>query len=759
MQTRFILLLLFPCVVCGGQSVLTTPTGTSESIPRSSTAPGAGVAQEPVQEHTPAGSTPPDGLRTVRESTAPHANVEIPSPTRTAGPLQAESEFERFAEDATGHSLPVYGRQLFDEVPTTFSPVEQVPAPADYVLGPGDELLIRAWGKIDLDSRVTLDRNGQINLPKVGVLTLAGLRYDQVEGYLHTAIGALFKDFELNVTLGKLRSIQIFILGSARQPGSYTVSSLTTLVDALFASGGPSANGSMRHIELRRGIRTLVDFDIYDLIRRGDMSQDLPLLPGDVIYIFPVGPQVAISGDVNEPGIYELKGDTTVAAALKDAGGVTSLASAKRVLVERIEAHSSRQVVELALDAAGSNSLLQDGDLLRIFPLSPRFENAVTLRGNVAQPGRYVWKPGMRVSDLIPSRYALVTREYWNRQNHVVPGSADQQFAASHTEMMTDVAQNNAEINWDYAVIERLDGHDLSNRLIPFHLGAAIDTPASSENKELESGDVLTIFSRTDIDLPIDKHSAFIRVSGEVNAPGVYRVNAGENLRDVVQQAGGLTAHSYLYASVFTRVSARHAQEEQLRQSAEQMQKELIGRYANSVPPPGQTAGDQQAQLALQEAALAKLTAIAPTGRVVLDMKPDAGTLADVPDFPLEDGDTLFIPSRLNTVQVAGAVYNANAFRYEPEKRLISYLNDAGGATREADSKHMYVIRADGRVLSRQSRNSHMHGKYEDLKLLPGDAIFVPAKLRVPSRLNDLLQATQLSSQVALTAAALSVVK
>jgi protein involved in polysaccharide export with SLBB domain len=178
---------------------------------------------------------------------------------------------------------------LFDEVPTTFAPVERVPVPADYVLGPGDELLIRAWGKIDLDSRVTVDRNGQVYLPRIGTLNVAGLRYDQLEGYLHAAISALFKDFELNVALGQLRSIQIFVLGSARQPGAYTVGSLSTLVNALFASGGPSATGSMRHIQLRRGNQMLAEFDMYDLVQKGDKSHDVPLLPGDVIYIPPIG--------------------------------------------------------------------------------------------------------------------------------------------------------------------------------------------------------------------------------------------------------------------------------------------------------------------------------------------------------------------------------------------------------------------------------------------------------------------------------------
>jgi protein involved in polysaccharide export with SLBB domain len=746
---------------------------------------------------------------------------------RIVGPLTQKSEFEKFAEDAIGRPLPVYGRQLFDEVPTTFAPVEHVPVPADYVLGPGDELLIRAWGKIDLDSRVTVDRNGQIYLPKVGSLTVAGLRYEQAEGYLHSAIGALFKDFELNVAMGQLRSIQIFVLGSARQPGGYTVSSLSTLVDALFASGGPSATGTMRHIQLRRGGQTLSEFDIYDLMQKGDKSHDVRLLPGDVIYFPSIGAQVAISGDINVPGIYELKGETTVGAALQGAGGMTSLADAERVVLERIENHSSRQVEEFPLDALGQGHLLRDGDLLRVFPLSPKFENAVTLRGNVAQPGLYAWKEGMRISDLIPSRAFLITRDYWNRENHVVPRistrpfrdprtdqfrdqqtgqsvdlSADQygnprtdqfgnaqedqygnqrtdqpgnaqvgqsgilrtnqsgnqsngQSGNSRTPIIDTVGQISAEINWEYALIERLDERDLSTHLIPFRLAGAIDNPTSQDNQLLKAGDVVTIFSRADLELPMEKHASFIQVGGEVNAPGVYRVNPGETLRDVVKQAGGLTPHSYLYASILTRVSARQAQEKQLQQSTEQMQRELTAKFANAVPQTGQTGADQQAQLAMQQAALARLASIKPTGRVVLDMKPGAETIADMPAFPLEDGDTFYIPPRLSTVEVAGAVYNANALRYEPGKRLIAYLNDAGGATREADPRRIFVIRADGTVVSRQSRNSHSHGSYGNLKLLPGDAIIVPEKLRVSNGLQTFSNYAQIISGAAMTGAVL----
>jgi protein involved in polysaccharide export with SLBB domain len=846
MTQKLFLFVVLSCTFCKAQSVLTTPTESTRSVPGSQNTPSTGAASAPMRSPQQTGErTDSDGI--------PFSPVPAPIrlPYRIVGPLTTKSDFERFAEDGTGHRLPVYGRRLFDEVPTTFAPVERVPVPADYVLGPGDELLIRAWGKIDLDSRVTVDRNGQVYLPRIGTLNVAGLRYEQVEGYLHAAISALFKDFELNVALGQLRSIQIFVLGSARQPGAYTVGSLSTLVNALFASGGPSATGSMRHIQLRRGNRLLAEFDMYDLVQKGDKSHDVPLLPGDVIYIPPIGAQIAVSGSVNEPGIYELKAQTTVAAALEGAGGLTSLAGAERVLLERVDHHSTRRVEEFPLDTAGLARLLEDGDVLRVYPLSPKFENAVMLRGNVAQPGRYVWKEGMRVSDLIPSRDFLITRDFWNRQNQPGPRSTDHPFGPqrggqfgnqrsdeggnrltdpygnqrtdqsdyqpsdqygnprtgqtgnrsmekfedqstdqssnqgtnqledqpgnhlgnqrddvspasdrsenSRSTMIASVGQNNAEINWEYAVIERLDDHDLSTRLIPFRLVNAIDNRTSPDNQVLRAGDVVTIFSRADLDLPTEKHASFVRVGGEVNAPGVYRVNPGETLRDLVGAAGGLTQHSYLYASILTRVSTRHAQEEELRQATEQMQRELFARYANATPTTGQTGADQQAQLTFQQAALARLSSIEPTGRVVLEMKSDAATAEDIPNFSLEDGDTFYIPPRLSTVQVAGSVYNANAFRHQPEKQLVAYLNDAGGATREADAKRIFVIHADGTVVSRQSRNSR--GGFEKLKLLPGDAIVVPEKLKISSRMNDLLQATQFMSQTALTAASLSVVK
>jgi protein involved in polysaccharide export with SLBB domain len=731
------------------------------------------------------------------------------------GPVSERSEFEVFAEDVAERPLPVYGRRLFSETPTTFAPVDRVPLPADYVLGPGDQLLVHAWGKINLDTAVTVDRNGQIFLPTVGTLTVAGLRYSEAEGYLHSAIARLYKGFELNVTIGQLRSIQIFVLGNVRQPGTYTISALSTLVNALFISGGPSATGSMRHIELRRDNQVLTDFDMYDLLRKGDKSHDARLLPGDVIYIAPAGPQVAVTGSAGQPGIYELKGETTIGDVLKDAGGLSNVAGTDRVLLERIENDGRRSVDRFPLNAGGFKRRVHDGDILEIFPISPQIENAVTLQGNVAHPGHYAWREGLRVSDLIPTRDSLIPRRYWNQQNHLVAPSANferwdgqtapaapgagslsressgtipgttsvdrnqrrlftgadpaenqpqqtdadadwlpQQDLPKPLDVMDELAQNSAEINWDYAAIERLDRRDLTTHLIAFNLGKALDDSASPDNQTLLPGDVITIFSRRDLPLPEEKHAAFVRISGEVNAPGIYRIRPGETLRDTVKRAGGITSRAYLYAAQLTRASARLAEEEQLKLSIDQMRRDLLSRYAASSTFGANNPSQQQAQFASQQAAIVQLSAVRPTGRVVLDMTPRAGAVQDIPDFPLEDGDSFYIPARLNTVQVAGAVYNQNAFRYEPRKRLAKYLADAGGATRQGDVKHIFLIRADGTVVSRQSPGGFWHEGFDKLALLPGDAIIVPAKLRSPNGfMQQIPFVSQMISQTALTGA------
>ena len=821
LRSRFLTLLFLGCTIHA--ATLAARSQSTFQTPAIST-------NEDVKTGRPAAF--PSRTNSTRDGRNLEPDFRIQPPLVTAEPVErtikvpeSKSDFQRFAEDEAGRDLPVFGRSLFNQVPSTFAPADQVPVPSDYAIGPGDEILISIWGKIDLDGSFIVDRNGQISLPKVGTLRIAGTHADQLESRIRDAVGVIYRDFQVNVTLGHLRSIQIYVTGSARQPGAYTVSALSTLVNALFASGGPSSTGSMRLIQLRRADRTIAEFDLYDLLRNGDKSHDHPLLNGDVIYIPAVGPQIAVLGSVNEPGIYELKQGSSVDSALRDAGGLTALAAVDKAIIERIEDHRARHVDEFPLDSVGLQHPVANGDLLRVFPLSPRFENSVTLRGNVFRPGRFPWHEGMRIADLIPNREILISRDYWNQRNHSLPIDSDNPFAADSAryrdqadagarmesefrsrditgpgwdntmdqgtdsserqqiELRSERPQNNAatqtrnrtlnsedtptiatigkitaEINWEYAVIERLDSRDLTAHLIPFRLATAIDDHASVDNQVLMSGDVITIFSRSDLELPMEKHAIFVRVGGEVAAPGVYRVQPGETLQDVVRKCGGLTAHAYLYASKFTRVSTRRAEEQQLRQASQQMQKDLIGRYASAAPTPGQTLMDQQAQLSLQQSTLAKLSTIKPDGRIVLQMKPTATTIDEIPPLQLEDGDALYVPPRLSTIQVEGSVYNPNAFRYQQDKLLKSYLNDAGGPTRDADKSRVFVIRADGTVISRQSSKAHFPSKFESLKMLPGDAIVVPERLKTPGGIKGILQATQGISQAAITAAALSAV-
>ena len=336
-------------------------------------------------------------------------------------PLDPPTEFQQMIANSIGKTLPIYGAKLFRNSPSTFAPLNMVPVTPDYVIGPGDELLIQVWGQVTLNSRYTVDRAGSIYVPQVGTLHVAGLTFAQMQDYLKAQMGRVFRNFDLNVNMGQLRSIHVFVVGQARRPGSYTISSLSTLTNALFATGGPTPQGSMRHIQLKRSGKVVVDFDLYDLLQRGDKSNDAQLLPGDVIYIPPVGPQVAVAGSVNTPAIYELKSasSSTVGDVLELAAGLTNVASGERVRVERVDERRMRSMTEISLDAQGRATVLHDGDLLELVAVVSQYKDAVTLRGNVANPGRYTWKPGMRVRDLLPDKDALITRDYWLKRSQL----------------------------------------------------------------------------------------------------------------------------------------------------------------------------------------------------------------------------------------------------------------------------------------------------------------------------------------------------
>ena len=734
-------------------------------------------------------------------------------------PQEPPTEFQRLIQTTTGQVLPIFGAGLFGGVPTTFAPVENIPVTPEYVLGPGDEIRLQVWGQVNQQGSFTVDRTGSIAVPQLGTIHVAGVRYSDLTEFLRSQLGRVYRNFDLNVNLGQLRSIQVFVVGQVRRPGSYTISSLSTLLNALFASGGPSSLGSLRDVQVKRGAETIIHFDLYDLLLRGDKSKDVRLEPGDVIFLPPVGPQVALLGSVNQPAIYELHGEelhggTDMAQLLELAGGASNLAAGSEVRLERIDANELRSFVQVERTNFGS-TMLRGGDIVTVLPIVDRFKNAVTLRGNVANPGRYQWHAGMHVLDLIPDREMLVTREYWRKRSQlglsdaggsmaaVSPTTAEGSLQVSSSVTpgagtaantganrtpstaanvprsgtsasgggssvaaalsgggslfapKTDVVLSAPDIDWSYAVIERQSEGDLKTSLIPFDLGKAVLGHDQAQNIELLPNDVVTIFSTADIRVPTAQQTRFVRLEGEFTGAGVYSVRPGETLRQLVQRAGGFTSDAYLYASEFTRLSTQRVERQRLNDYADQLEAQIAAVTASKN---AQALNDQDsaavaASATGARAAVTRLRQMEPVGRIVLQLKPDSEGVDKLPDLALEDGDRFIVPKIPANVYVTGQVYSANAFVFEPGRRTANYLKLAGGPDREADRRRAFVLRADGSVLSRQYAN------FEHALIYPGDTIVVPPVINKRAILRNLIDVSNVVGQLGIGVAAINLLR
>lgn len=718
------------------------------------------------------------------------------NPTARSRKPVMPSQFQRFVQESTGHLLPHFGAELFDN-PQTYAADSAVPAPSEYVLGQGDEVRIQIWGSVDYAGTHTIDRNGQISLPKIGTIRLNGVQLKDLDAHLRKNIGQVFNNVTVSASLGKLRSITIYVVGQAQQPGTYNLNSLSTLVNALFSSGGPSANGSMRGIQLKRGGKTITTLDLYDFIGQGDKSKDTALQPGDVIVIPPAGPRVALTGATDLGAIYEIKTGTTLQDILALGGGVPALASIQKALVERIDpaqAVAPRQIQNRELNAQGLAQTLNDGDIITLLPISPAFGNAVTLQGTVAQPIRNAWFKGMRVLDLIPDREALITADYYRRKNQLVQntteilvgqGSSGKELRAG-TRIDERVRNMVDQINWDYAVIERLSATDLRTELIPFNLGKALLNKDPAHNLLLNSGDVITIMGSNDLRLPTDRQTRLVRIEGEVVAPGIYQTQPGETLAQLITRVGGITPQAYLYGLEFTRETVRKQQQKNLdqviRRLEAQAQSANLTLTANlTADRISQAAALQQQQQAQQRAQIDKLKSMRSQGRVSLELdakllgaalrdqttkavnqpeKSIQNLLSQLPNVPLEDGDAILVPGLPAFVSAAGSVNNENVMIYKADRTVTDILR-AAGLTEDADVSEVFVLRADGSVLSR--RAASFFSSFESTLLMPGDTVIVPAKVDRESGYNILMRGlrdwTQIFSNLGIGAAAIKTLR
>jgi polysaccharide biosynthesis/export protein len=794
------------------------------SQPYSSTTPGA-----PLSRSFPIPSSFDDGgfdrASKSNGSFSRYDQTPDPRPLPTYSEKEPPTEFQRYVADSIGHVLPIYGSSLFEHVPATFAPLDRMPVSGDYRIAPGDELQLAIWGQMNFSRRLVVDRLGQIIVPEAGPLAVAGMTYTEVASVVKASLSHLYKNFDVSISLARLHTIQIFVLGEARRPGSYTVSSLSTLINAVFASGGPSSRGSMRSIQLRRGSQVLCEFDLYELLLAGDKSKDRLLQPGDVIFFPPAGPRIAIAGSVRRAAIYEVKPKTTVSEALQLSGGLSSMAARSQLIVERVADSGNLQEIHIHLHESGIQGVVVDGDILRMLPIVQRFQNTVTLRGNIADPGRFPWHEGMHLSDLIPNRESLLTRGYWKGRNglgageeqesppdsqaneteqaltqpQIEPGNltsadhsganaplkekpvefqdqtrltkGDSSFgAATETENVPTfrlfkprytIQPSVPEIDWEYGAIERTDRETLVSRTLAFNLGKLVLAHDSAQDLQLLPGDVVTIFSKADFSVPRSQTTVQIRLEGEVRMAGLYTIERGETLRHVLERAGGLTADAYVYGAQFTRESTRREQQKRYNDFLDQLERDInesASSLSSRITSP-QQALTAQTSIASQKDLVERLRKVEMNGRIVLDVNPtDQGTKS-LPNLSLENGDRLFIPGRPSTINVVGTVHEQSSFLYKEDFRTGDYLKKAGGPARVADRGHMFIIRADGSVVSKRSNPVLFANSFDGLPMYPGDTLVVPAYLNRSTLIRNLLDWSQILSNFGLGAAAINVLR
>jgi polysaccharide export outer membrane protein len=717
-------------------------------------------------------------------------------------------DFERKDE------LKPFGYDLFALSPDAFAPPSDSPVPADYVIGPGDTLVVQLYGKENNTYHFSVSRDGQIQFPNIGPLNVAGLTFKDAQNLIANTVNEQMIGVKSSVTMGPLRTIRVFVLGEAIQPGSYTVSSLSTMTNALFASGGITRAGSLRNIQLKRQGKVVTTLDVYDLLLEGDTSKDSRLLPGDVIFVPPVGNVVAVKGEVKRPAIYELKNETTAAEAVKLAGGLTSRAYPELTRLERVNEKGEISLIPLDLSAArGKKFPVRNADSLEISPVLDELDSAITLEGHVKRPGTYAWREDFRFSDLVRS---------------------------------VDALQSNPDL--DAALIKREVQNTKQIEIHVFSPREAWANRGGADDPLLQKKDTLYIFDyETDRTVALEEvvhdlqvqsryqeREKLVSIVGSVRFPGSYPLAEGMTAEELIQLAGGLTESALGTNAELTRYDVNDELErvvvhlsvdltdaQALLQPADTLrvkqiplwqEKETVeitgevtypGTYTIS---PGETltdvleraggltrhayprgalfsradlrelererlldlrdkleadiaASNLQDQMATKEVnekeanrLLENLENVEAVGRMVIDL-PSILRKPAAYDFQLEDGDRLTIPRYKPSVTVVGEVQYPTSHFYDRKLDVFEYISRSGGPKLNADKARIYIVKANGQVVLPQKSAwfRRASGNIE-----PGDTIVVPVDTNRVDRLTVWSSVTQIMYQAALGIAAIS---
>lgn len=710
---RFFVYRLVLLLICF--QIAITSEGESATIPPLAEPARQSTGQEKSETHASLPDKPSASHSSGQSSAYPVNNLPRAQ--------EEKSEFEKYVSGkssaVTSLDISQFGYDLFAKPPATFAPALYVPVGPDYVVGPGDGIKIDVWGRFEGSWNVVVNSDGNISLPKAGVFGVTGLSFNELKELLHKKLSKYYTGFEMNVSMGPLRTIQVYVVGNAQRPGAYTISSLSTIINALFEGGGPSKTGSMRNIQVKRNGRTVVTFDLYDFLLRGDKTKDLRLMPEDVIFIPPAGPLVGIAGTVKTPAIYELKGETRLLDLIEMAGGITSTAFKGRVQMQRTEDHHSRTMFEGDLldieKKPEKNFVLQDGDMAKIFTVVDT-ASRVVITGAIANPGEYGVNPGVtKISDIISLAGGLL---YYSSEQVEVT-----RVTVTQTGPKTDIFRI-----------------DLAK--------AAADDP--QHNLPLQMNDYLLVRSVPEWNL-----YRTVSLTGEVRFPGTYTFKQGETLSSLIERAGGFTTRAYLRGAVFTRERVREQQQRQINEMAERLERELSGSGTAQVATASGPDDARMVQLELEQKRqfIAQLKATRAKGRIALNITEMATFRGSAYDIELEQGDIISVPSDPKTVQVIGSVYNQSAFVYERSKEYAYYVNLAGGYTTNADKGNTFILQANGTAIK---AGGSFLGFGE--RLNSGDTVVVPEQIERVAWMRNIKDITQIMYQIAVTAGVLLVV-
>jgi polysaccharide export outer membrane protein len=865
---------------------------------------GAGETRPPEElpdSRSSSSNRRPRSARSFEEDVTPVKMV------RPANPYaDVPSLYDMYVQAAASQRTPErFGLEVFrnsvnqpDVIPM------DLPVGPDYVVGTGDSLAIDLWGSVSQRLVRLVDREGRVSLPETRPLLVSGKNLGEIQLEIQHALRSVFREVSADVSLSRVRTVRIYVVGDVAAPGAYDISSLSTPLNALFAAGGVTPRGSLRALRHSRGKQLVQQVDAYDLLLHGVRADLKRLEDGDTLLVPPLGSQVTVDGMVRRPGLYELLDETSLSDALALAGGILPTAALRHIEVQRVEAHEKRTMLTLdlasdpdhgAVDKQLQAFKIQDGDQIHIFPIAAYNEDAIYLQGHVLRPGRYSYKPGMKVTDLISSyadllpepapHYAEIVRlnppdfhpsvesfdinaalanpasaptlsrldtvrvfsrydferppnvsvggEVRSPGDYRTTGEAHLRDAIYLAGGLTpDAALDSAQLFRTQAdgtlrilsidLGEALGGNPVDNiviqardRLLIHRKLESVDAPTVNVTGEvvkpgrypltgnMRVGDLIRVsgglkrsaFADTadltrfltdntpsqrmevklavamsgDVneDVPLrngdvlavrqiaqwNDLGASVTVRGEVQHPASYGIEPGERLSSLLMRCNGFTAEAYPYGAVLIRKEVR---EVEMRSHLELMNRiKAEEGYLKSLPE-GDT--DQKnaklTAIAQTETALQQLEATAPVGRLVIHVPQDLTKLAKSPaDIALRDGDELIIPKRTNYVIVSGQVFNPTAVSYLPGRSAKWYLSQSGGVTQIADKSAVFVIRADGSVLSARNNSGFWSGDPMSAVLKPGDSLVVPEKApKIASRnWATILQAAQVASTAALT--------